>query len=669
MLRGGRLLPGSSVLDVYVAVLPSCDCHVLDDFACVWSLTLRSSSTTTPRSDPRTIRLVPTPEPIVAVVFDMDGVLVDTEHLWDEVREELTEEWGGRYTPEAQQAMMGMSSHEWSRYLHEAVGLQEPPDVINAEVVRRMLARYETGLPIVPGAVDAVRRLAAEGFRLALASSSNRELIDAVLRELELTSLFEVTVSSEEVGRGKPAPDVYLEAARRLGVEPALRGRRGLRQRDPRGARGRDARDRVSESALSPIGGGAHDGGCDTRLTGRHRRRRYARVTEARERATCRSCGGTSLARILHWPAVPVNAALFPATAEEALSIPRASFLLVACETCGLVFNADHDDELVEYSPRCVETQACSPTSRAFTDALAREWVDRHELRGREIVEVGCGPDATFLRTMCALTGARGIGIDPACTPSSDAVVTLLAERLDAAHATLPGSALVCRHTLEHVADVAAFVGLLRGWAARHPHAPVLIEVPDAQRVFRDGAFWDVYYEHCSYFTKDEPRRNPRSRWTPCGADALGVRRPVPSRRRGAGRAAAARSSRPRDGGCCARLRLSGDRADRAFTRRPRGARGRRTGASLAGGGTALAVLALADVDDAIAGVVDGNPVKRGLYLPGTSRSILGPQDVSALEPRHVVVMNAVYVEEVGRSLVDAGVTADVRAFESLLDP
>ena len=103
-------------------------------------------------------------DPIEAVVFDMDGVLVDTEHLWDEVREELTDEWGGRYTPEAQQAMMGMSSHEWSRYLHEVVGLREPPDVINAEVVRRMLARYEIELPVVPGAVDAVRRLAADGL-------------------------------------------------------------------------------------------------------------------------------------------------------------------------------------------------------------------------------------------------------------------------------------------------------------------------------------------------------------------------------------------------------------------------------------------------------------------------------------------------------------------------
>jgi HAD superfamily hydrolase (TIGR01509 family) len=155
-----------------------------------------------------------------AVVFDMDGVLVDTEHVWDDVREELTVEWGGRYTPDAQRAMMGMSSLEWSRYLHDVVGLRQQPPVINAEVVRRMLARYDTSLEVVPGAVEAVRSLAADGLRLAVASSSNRVLIDAVLRRLEVADLFAVTVSSEEVARGKPAPDVYLEAARRLDVDP-----------------------------------------------------------------------------------------------------------------------------------------------------------------------------------------------------------------------------------------------------------------------------------------------------------------------------------------------------------------------------------------------------------------------------------------------------------------
>ncbi len=152
---------------------------------------------------------------IDAVVFDLDGVLVDSEHVWDEVREELARERGGRWHDRAQAEMMGMSSTEWSRYMHDVIGLPESPEEINAEVVARMRARYARELPLVDGAVEAVRRLAGT-FRLALASSSNRPLIDVVLSAAGLAELFEVTVSSEEVPRGKPAPDVYLEAGRRL---------------------------------------------------------------------------------------------------------------------------------------------------------------------------------------------------------------------------------------------------------------------------------------------------------------------------------------------------------------------------------------------------------------------------------------------------------------------
>jgi HAD superfamily hydrolase (TIGR01509 family) len=154
-----------------------------------------------------------------AVVFDLDGLLIQSEEVWDGVREAYARERGGRYDAEIQRAMMGMSSTEWSTYLHEAAGVPDHPDEINREVARRMLEAYREHLPLIPGAADAVRRLAAR-FALGLASSSNRELIDTVLEVAGLTDCFAATVSSEEVARGKPAPDVYLEAARRLGVPP-----------------------------------------------------------------------------------------------------------------------------------------------------------------------------------------------------------------------------------------------------------------------------------------------------------------------------------------------------------------------------------------------------------------------------------------------------------------
>ena len=156
---------------------------------------------------------------IDAVVFDLDGLLIDSEQVWDAAREELAKERGGRWHPQAQRDMMGMSSPEWSRYMHDVIGVPDPPDQINAEVVRRVERIYREHLPLIPGAQDAVRRL-AQRWPLGLASSSNRELIDLALELMGIADCFQATVSSEEVARGKPAPDVYLEAARRLQVDP-----------------------------------------------------------------------------------------------------------------------------------------------------------------------------------------------------------------------------------------------------------------------------------------------------------------------------------------------------------------------------------------------------------------------------------------------------------------
>ena len=156
---------------------------------------------------------------IEAVVFDLDGVIVDSEHVWDAAREVLARERGGHWHENAQTDMMGMSSTEWSRYMHDVIGLKDPPEEISAAVVSRLEATYREELPLIDGAPEAIARL-AERWPLAVASSSNRPIINLVLELSGLDRFFRVTVSSEEVQHGKPSPDVYLEAALRLGVDP-----------------------------------------------------------------------------------------------------------------------------------------------------------------------------------------------------------------------------------------------------------------------------------------------------------------------------------------------------------------------------------------------------------------------------------------------------------------
>lgn len=151
----------------------------------------------------------------------MDGVLLDSEQIWDRVREQYVRELGGRWHDRAQRDMMGMSSREWPRYMHDRLGVARTPEQIDADIVARVLAVYQNdGFPILPGAVEAVQRLAAR-WPLGLASSSDRPVIDGVMNATPFGRAFKVTVSSEEVRSGKPSPDVYLRAAELLGFEPA----------------------------------------------------------------------------------------------------------------------------------------------------------------------------------------------------------------------------------------------------------------------------------------------------------------------------------------------------------------------------------------------------------------------------------------------------------------
>ncbi len=156
---------------------------------------------------------------INAVVFDLDGVLIDSEPMWEQVRRHVVAHHGGRWRPEAQRQMMGMSTPEWARYLSEDLNVGLPPDQVAAEVIGQMAARYTEQLPLMPGAVDAVTRLASR-WPLGLGSSAPATLIDTVLTTSGLRESFQVVMSTEQVPRGKPAPDIYLAVTARLGFEP-----------------------------------------------------------------------------------------------------------------------------------------------------------------------------------------------------------------------------------------------------------------------------------------------------------------------------------------------------------------------------------------------------------------------------------------------------------------
>ena len=157
---------------------------------------------------------------IEAVVFDLDGVLIDSEPVWERVRRALVAERGGQWAPDAQRRLMGMSTPEWARYLGEDLGVGLPPDEVAAQVIARMAVSYREHLPLLPGAVDAVHRLAAR-WPLGLASSAPGVLIETVLASAGLRSYFAVTMSTEQVPHGKPAPDIYLAVAAKLGHAPA----------------------------------------------------------------------------------------------------------------------------------------------------------------------------------------------------------------------------------------------------------------------------------------------------------------------------------------------------------------------------------------------------------------------------------------------------------------
>lgn len=386
----------------------------------------------------------------------------------------------------------------------------------------------------------------------------------------------------------------------------------------------------------------------------------------------CQACGGTELRRFYRLSGIPVHSCLLVESRAEALAFPKGDLELAFCERCGFIGNVRFDPTVHDYSPDYEETQGFSPRFRRFLDELAQDQVRRHGLETKTVLEIGCGK-GEFLVTLCEHGAARGIGIDPAYRPErtvSPAAerTTFLREFYGPDHATLPADHVVCRHTLEHIQDVLAFLELLRRGLASRPGATLFFELPDMERILVERAFWDIYYEHCSYFTAGSLARLFRR----AGFDVLRLWKAYDGQylmleARPAGEATLPRLSEEDD---LERTRsqvaaFATSIAEQLQRLRAEVATWRREGRKVVlwgSGSKATGYLTTLSLGEEIAAVVDINPHKHGKFVAGTGHAIVAPASLVEIKPDLVVVMNPVYIEEIGADLRRLGLAPQVSA-------
>ncbi len=384
----------------------------------------------------------------------------------------------------------------------------------------------------------------------------------------------------------------------------------------------------------------------------------------------CQACGGSRLESFYEVRDIPVHSCLMVDSREAALAFPRGDLELVFCEDCGFVQNRLFDPAKENYSPDYEETQAFSPRFMRFVEEICADQDRKYHLADKTVLEIGCGK-GEFLLRLCELTGCRGIGIDPGVRPErlrSPALerITFIRDFYGPKYAHLSADYLCCRHTLEHIQPVREFVGLVREVVGRREETVVFFELPDMKRVLEELAFWDIYYEHCSYFTAGSLARLFRA----TGFEVTHLYRAYDDQylmlegRPAAGptrarlpleddlEATRALVARFREG---IATRLEGLRRDLATWRRQR-----RRVAIWGSGSKAVSYLTTLGLGGEIAAVVDINPHKWGRFLAGSGHEIVSPDRLRELRPDVVVIVNPIYTEEIRADLEKRGLAPEL---------
>ncbi|MHC4075965.1 MAG: class I SAM-dependent methyltransferase [Planctomycetota bacterium] len=387
-------------------------------------------------------------------------------------------------------------------------------------------------------------------------------------------------------------------------------------------------------------------------------------------RRNCPACNSKGLSVFYSLNDIPVHSCLLIPSKQEALKVARGDLQLGFCRRCGFVSNSLFDPISQQFSAQYEETQGFSDCFNTFAKSLAQRLIDKYDIHKKTILEIGCGK-GQFLTLMCQLGRNRGIGIDPAYVPgrnpeSAEVDIDFIQDYYSEEYANLEADVICCRHTLEHISDPRQLIRKLRLAIGNRRDTLVFFELPGFMRVLNEGAFWDIYYEHCNYFTAGSLARLFRS----CGfaiddlyLDYDGQYLIV--------------VAWPAPGPTVMSLDIENDLellpgAIEKFRKKCSGsishwhsslkqmfAFGQKV-VLWGSGSKAAAFLATVSLAEKIDYVVDINPFKHGKYMPGTGQEIVSPQFLNQYKPNKVVVMNPVYRDEVRRDLDCIGVKADL---------
>ena len=383
--------------------------------------------------------------------------------------------------------------------------------------------------------------------------------------------------------------------------------------------------------------------------------------------AACPACGAEGLELVYAQDGVPVHSCRLLDTRAEAVAFPRGSLRLGFCPACGVVTNTAYEASLQDYGVAYEETQGFSPRFRKFLRELAEELIERHDVRGKELLEIGCGK-GEFLVLMCELGGNRGVGIDPAFVPErieTAADVTFVRDLYSEAYGHLAGDVVICRHTLEHIHPVADFMGLVRRSLAGRRDPLVFFELPDVGRVFRDVAFWDIYYEHCTYFSPGSLARLFRR----TGFEVADLRLDYddqyillearPAATPAPGEPLPLEETPEQLWEDIARFRARLEEERRRWHGLVRGVRAGGGRVAVWGSGSkGVSFLTTLALGEEVVVVVDVNPHKHGKFMPVTGHEIVPPEALRDVGLDLVVAMNSIYLAEIGADLVRLGVEA-----------